>query len=69
MRYLRSAFLIALLLISLSLIGIGIFWVFDNIFQFDIDGFVISGIKSGFIATIILIIMNVFLKEKRKKAL
>lgn len=62
-----SLILTILLFISMSLIGIAVFWILENILRFSYDNIIYSGIKAGIIASIMLLLMDKYQKVKNKE--
>lgn len=67
MKKYKSLILIILLFISMSLIGIAVFWILENIFKFSFNSIIYSGIKAGIISSIILLLMDKYQKVKNKE--
>lgn len=66
MKLLRYTILIVLLFVSMSLVGIVLFWILENVFKFDFNNIIYAGIKSGIISSILLIVIDRFLNKKNK---
>lgn len=62
-----SLILTILPFISMSLIGIAVFWILENILRFSFNSIIYSGIKAGIISSIMLLLMDKYQKVKNKE--
>lgn len=66
MKYLKYTVLTVLLFLSMSLIGICVFWILKSILGFSFDNIIYSGIKAGILSSITVILVEVYSKKNRE---